>query len=196
MLQTLRRNIPNHNLSIVIRLNLDPLFRQCKHSRLKRIHVVTTRNTFPPRHLVTSLQCCTYRLSSYYSPSSTRATFPRQVTHVPWRTKLLPWTTPEKSVMVVMSRQWGHQTFCKTCSWKCGGIASQSIWASGVNGGCIGWRPLVMMCYLPSYSTGQLLDRVCRCIIGTAVERVPVEAIHVIPAFLGCRGHRGDCRRL
>src|SRR5215813_6826096 len=46
------------------------------------------------------------------------------------------------SVMVVMSLQWGHQTFCKTRSWKCEGIASQSICAAEVNGGCTGWRPL------------------------------------------------------
>src|SRR2546425_1637539 len=75
-------------------------------------------------------------------PSSTRATFPRQVTHVPCKTKLFPWTSPVKSVMVVMSPQWGHQTFCKIRSWKCEGIASQSICAAGVNGGGIGWRPL------------------------------------------------------
>src|SRR3989442_8836502 len=43
--------------------------------------------------------------------------------------------------MVVMSPQWGHQTLCKIRSWKCEGIASQSICAAGVNDGCIRWRP-------------------------------------------------------
>jgi hypothetical protein len=55
---------------------------------------------------------------------------------------------PVKSIIVVMLPQLGHQTLCKTRSWKCGGIASQRIWAAGVNGDCIGWRPLVMMCDL------------------------------------------------
>src|SRR2546426_632582 len=78
--------------------------------------------------------------------SGTMITLPRHVTHVPHKTKLLPWTSPVKSVMVVISPQWGHQTFCKIRSWQCEGIASQSNCAAGVHGGCIGWRPWVRMC--------------------------------------------------
>jgi hypothetical protein len=48
----------------------------------------------------------------------------------------------QKYVMLVMSLQWGKQTLYKIRSWKCGGIAPQRMWAAGVNGGCIGWRPL------------------------------------------------------
>src|SRR5215471_15282709 len=80
------------------------------------------------------------------APSSTRATFPRQFTHVPRKTKLFPCTSPVTSVMVVMSLQWVHQTFCKTRAWKCGGMASQSSCAGGVKDGCIRVATFGMMC--------------------------------------------------
>jgi hypothetical protein len=67
-------------------------------------------------------------------PSSTRATFPRQATHVPCKTKLLPCTSPVQTVMVVMSPQWGHQTLCKIRSWKCGGIASHKVSKNAIFG--------------------------------------------------------------
>src|SRR5262249_43925003 len=95
-------------------------------------------------HQITLSPGC--RVSLTGAPSSTRATFPRHVPHVPRKTKLLPCTAPVKSVMMVMSPQWGHQTFCKTRSWKCGEMASQSSCAGGVNEGCIRVATFGMMC--------------------------------------------------
>src|SRR5262245_55601834 len=55
-LKTLRRHIPNHDVSLVVRLNLHPLCRESQHSGLDRIDVVTPRNAFPPNDLVAWLQ--------------------------------------------------------------------------------------------------------------------------------------------
>src|SRR5438128_2586459 len=66
-LQTLWRHITNHDISIVIRLNLDSLRCQGKHGCLDRSHIVTPRNPFPPYHPVTWLQNCILRGSLQHS---------------------------------------------------------------------------------------------------------------------------------
>jgi hypothetical protein len=136
-LKTLYRNIPDHPLSVIPCRTFDPLRCDSEHRRLHRVDIVATWHPFPPDHPSPG-----YRASLTGAPSSTCATFPQQVTHVSRTTKLLPCTSPVQSVMVVMSSQWGQETFRNRRSWKCGGMASQSSCAAGVNKGCIGWRPL------------------------------------------------------
>ena len=66
-LKALRWYIPNHDLSIVIRLNLHPFFCESQYRGLDRVHVITPRNTFPPCHFIPWLQSFTHRCSFQYT---------------------------------------------------------------------------------------------------------------------------------
>ena len=88
-LKTLYRNIPDHPLSVIPCRTFDPLRCDREHRRLHRVDIVATWHPFPPDH--PSPGC---RASLTGAPSSTCATFPQQVTHVPRTTTLLPCTSP------------------------------------------------------------------------------------------------------
>src|SRR5215475_12506316 len=66
-LEALSWYIPNHDVSLVVRLNLHPLFRESQHSSLDRIDIVSPRNSFPPNDLVAWLQNCILRGSFQHS---------------------------------------------------------------------------------------------------------------------------------
>src|SRR5262249_43925002 len=70
----------NDDLSIVICFNLHLLRRQREYSRLDWIHVVSTRDAFPPNHSVPWLQGFTHRCSFQHTCDlpSTRPTRPPQ----------------------------------------------------------------------------------------------------------------------
>src|SRR5262245_13815390 len=79
-LEALSWNIPNHDVSLVICLDLQSLWRQSQYSGLDRIDVVTPRNTLPPDDLVPWLQSGMLRCSFQHTchPPSTRHTRPPQ----------------------------------------------------------------------------------------------------------------------
>ena len=136
-LKTLDRNRPDHPLSVIPCRTFDPLRGDREHRRLHRVDIVATWHPFPPDH--PSPGCRLHSqglLPALVPPSLNRShTSPAR----PHSSRVLP---PVQSVMVVMSSQWGQETFRNRRSWKCGGMASQSSCAAGVNKGCIGWRPL------------------------------------------------------
>src|SRR6516162_860554 len=80
-----------------------------QYNGLDRVHIILPRDASPPYHPVTWLQSYILRGSLQHS-----CHLPRQVTHAPRKTKLLPCTSPVHSVMVVMSSQWGQETFYRT----------------------------------------------------------------------------------